>query len=72
MLEQYGDVLNPRDVAKILGVGKNRVYEMMQNGIIKAIRLGNIWRIPKTYMIEYLSTCGYTQSTPMNDSINNS
>ncbi len=65
MLEQYDDVLTASDLARILSIGKNRIYEMLEKGTVKSIRIGNQWRIPKTAVIEYLSTCGYTQSMPV-------
>ena len=54
MLEKYPDVLTPDDVIEILNIGRNKVYEMLNNGTIKSIRIGSKHRIPKKILIEYL------------------
>lgn len=54
MLEKYPDVLIPDDVIEILNIGRNKVYEMLNNGTIKSIRIGRKHRIPKKILIEYL------------------
>lgn len=47
MFDQYPEVLSVYDVAEVLGTGKNRIYELVNSGKLKAFRLGNVWRIPK-------------------------
>jgi len=54
MLEKYPDVLTSDDVIEILNIGRNKVYEMLNNGTIKSIRIGRKHRIPKKILIEYL------------------
>ena len=54
MLENYPDVLTPDDVIKILNIGRNKVYEMLNNGTLRSIRIGRKHRIPKKILIEYL------------------
>jgi len=46
--------LIPDDVIEILNIGRNKVYEMLNNGTIKSIRIGRKHRIPKKILIEYL------------------
>ena len=48
------DVLTPDDVIKILNIGRNKVYEMLNNGTLRSIRIGRKHRIPKKILIEYL------------------
>ena len=54
MLEKYPDVLTPDHVIEILNIGRNKVYEMLNNGTIKSIRIGRKHRIPKKILIDYL------------------
>lgn len=54
MFDNYNDVLNVRDVCEALGIGKNSCYELLKSGAIKSIRIGNIHKIPKVYLIEYV------------------
>ena len=54
MLEQYQDIMTTYEVTEALCIGKNRVYELLGNGILKGFRNGNIWKIPKEAVIEYI------------------
>ncbi|MCD7922736.1 MAG: helix-turn-helix domain-containing protein [Clostridiales bacterium] len=47
MFDQYPEILSIYDAAEVLGTGKNRIYELVNSGKLKAFRLGNVWRIPK-------------------------
>ncbi len=42
------------ETAKLLGVGKTRVYEGVADGTIPAIRLGGRWIIPKFALHRFL------------------
>ena len=54
ILADYEDVLRPEDVQAILHVGRNTVYKSLAEGKIRSIRIGNQYRIPKRYLIEYI------------------
>ena len=45
MFERYGDVITARELMDILNVGKNKVYKLLADGDIKAVRIGKNWRI---------------------------
>jgi excisionase family DNA binding protein len=53
-LAEYGDILRPEDVQKILHVGRNTVYRYLAEGTIKSIRIGNQYRVPKLYLIDFI------------------
>jgi len=55
-LSEYGDVLRPEDVQRILRVGRNTVYKYLSAGEIRSIRIGNQYRIPKRYLIDFMFT----------------
>ena len=56
MLQEYPDILTPKEVMEILGVGKNLLYELLKDGVIPAKRIkGKIWRIAKKDLICYIS-----------------
>ena len=45
------------DAADILMVGKNRIYELLNQGKIKGMRNGkSTWRIPKISIYQYIQT----------------
>ena len=54
MLNKYKDILTVKDLCEILGIGKNTAYRLLKNGEIKSIRIGNKYKIPKEYLLEYL------------------
>ena len=54
MLNNYEDILTVSDVAQILYIGKNRVYELLDNGNLKGFRIGRVWKIPKEAVREYI------------------
>ncbi len=59
MLNKYKDILTVKDLCEILGIGKNTAYRLLQNGEIKSIRIGNKYKIPKEYLLEYIGVKPY-------------
>lgn len=56
MLDNYNDVLTTKELKEVLRIGFNKVYELLKNGDIKSLRVGNKIIIPKTAVLEYLQT----------------
>lgn len=54
LLKEYGDILLPGDVQKILHIGRNTVYKYLANGTIKSKCIAGKYRIPKLYLLEYM------------------
>ena len=54
MFNQYQDIMSVYDVSEALYIGKNRVYELLENGAIKGFRIGRVWKIPKEALKEYI------------------
>ncbi len=54
VLIDYPDVLTPEDVQEILHLSRSTVYELLMGGVIKSIRIGKKYRIPKLYMLQFL------------------
>ena len=57
MLDEYDDVLNAEDICKILNIGRNTVYKLLNDGKVQAVRCGRNWRISKQAIIDYIN-CG--------------
>ena len=47
MLEGIDDLFTTEQVAEILKIGKNALYELLASGTLKAYRNGRVWRIPR-------------------------
>lgn len=54
MLNDYEDIMTVSDISKILYIGKNRVYELLETGKLKGFRIGRVWKIPKEALREYI------------------
>ena len=54
MFSNYDDVLTVSDVAEILYVGRNTVYELLNSGALEGFRIGKTWRIPKVNLEKYI------------------
>ena len=54
MFPEYNNILCVNDVCEILMVGSNRVYELLNSGLLKGFRIGRTWRIPKKSLETYI------------------
>lgn len=52
--EDIPDVLNMRDLQKILGVCRNTAYRLIHENRIGYLRIGKTIRIPKVHFIDYI------------------
>ena len=57
MFSKYPDVVSVSELMDMLHIGKNTAYELLQSGKIKSIKIGKKYRIPKSFVIEYLQCC---------------
>lgn len=49
-------VFTVEQLAAFLGIGKNTAYDLVRCGKIKSIRVGHMIRIPKSALIDFLSS----------------
>ena len=42
------------ELCDALMIGKNAAYRLLKEGKIKAFRIGRIWKIPRSSLMEYL------------------
>ena len=47
-------ILTVKEVAEVLGLGRNTVYELVQQGKIRSIRIGRQIKVPKSALVEFL------------------
>lgn len=48
-------VLKVEDLAKVLSIGMNSAYELVRSGQVRSVKVGRIYRIPKSAVDEYLN-----------------
>ncbi len=51
-------VLDVVDISDTLKIGRNKAYELIANGDIKAIKIGNHYRVLRDSFIEFLKGQG--------------
>ena len=50
----YPDAPSPEQVRQILGIGSRLAYRLLRTGAIPSVRMGRLYRVPKTAVIDYL------------------
>ena len=46
-----------QDVAEALRIGRDKSYEIMQNGKMKVLKFGKVIRVRRENFIEYVNSC---------------
>lgn len=54
MFTDYPDLLSINELRHMLGVSKHKAYDLINDGSINAIKIGNAFRIPKINVINYV------------------
>ncbi len=54
MFEKYQDIMTVSEVAEALHIGKNRVYKLLNQNLIKGFRIGSVWKISKRELEQYI------------------
>lgn len=55
LFREYDDVVTVDDVMKMLHIGRNNVYKLLNDNSIKTIKVGKRFIIPKRSVIEFLT-----------------
>lgn len=55
MFENCNDILTVKEVHSILKIGKNMLYNLLQDGTLKSIRFGRKYLIPKQFLIDFVN-----------------
>lgn len=54
LLKDYQDVLTPKDIKEVLGIGKNAVYKLLNDNKISSFKIGSHFKITKLALLDYL------------------
>lgn len=55
MFADYPDVIDVNQLMDMLHIGRNKAYEILNNGEIKFFKIGKKFRITKESVIDYVS-----------------
>jgi excisionase family DNA binding protein len=47
-------LLKAEDVARLLGIGRTKVYEMMASGELPVVRIGTAVRVPRQRLLDWI------------------
>jgi len=61
MFEDYNDILRVQDIQSALRIGRTRAYELVKEGKLARLRVGNKILVPKKSLIEYVEQNCYNQ-----------
>ncbi len=62
ILTDYPDIISVKQLKDILSIGNNSVYDLLDNGIIKGLRWGRTWKIPKINVIAFMNQLNISQT----------
>lgn len=54
MFAQYEDMVTIDNLCKMLSIGRNAAYTLLNAGKIKAFKIGRVWKIPRMAVEEYI------------------
>ena len=54
MFDLYPDILTVEQLCDAFQIGKNTAYELLNSGQLNAIKMGNVWKIPKRNLIDFV------------------
>lgn len=47
-------LMTPPELAVYLGIGRNRAYNLLKDGVIKGFRIGSTWKVSKEAVDRYI------------------
>ncbi len=54
MFSEYPDIVNIRQLQTMLGISRHAAYDLLADGSIRGLKLGNAYKIPKINVIRYV------------------
>ena len=54
IFKNYPDILDVGQMSKLLSVSKKTAYKLLKEGIVKSLKVGREYKIPKINIIRYL------------------
>ena len=55
IFSEYPDVISVDDLQKMLKIGRNSAYDILKAGLIKTVKVGKRYIIPKQSVINFLA-----------------
>lgn len=55
MFPDYPDIVTVRQLQEMLGVSRHLAYDLINNGEVQAVKIGNSFKIPKVSVIHFVT-----------------
>lgn len=56
MFREYPDILRIDEIQSMLQIGRNSAYNLLKQGLIKSIKIGKKYIIPKQSVIDFVES----------------
>ncbi|MCM1167077.1 MAG: helix-turn-helix domain-containing protein [Lachnospiraceae bacterium] len=54
MFNEYSNIVTVDELCEMLRIGRNKAYDLLRNGEVKAFRSGRLWIISKSSVEEFV------------------
>lgn len=54
MFPEYPDIVDIKQLQKMLGISRHLAYDLISEGTIRGVKIGNTFKIPKVNVIRYV------------------
>lgn len=54
MFPEYPDIIDVKQLQKMLGISRHLAYDLINDGAIRGVKIGNAFKIPKVNVIRYV------------------
>lgn len=66
MFSEYPDIITVDHLTKMLKIGKSSAYSLLQNNLIRHVKVGRKYIIPKQAVLSFVGGMCYTDSQIIN------
>lgn len=63
VFKEYPDILNVKQVSKLLGVSTKTIYKLINQGSLSSLKVGREFRVTKVMLMKYMKVLGNSPST---------
>lgn len=54
MFPEYPDIVDVKQLQEMLGISRHLAYDLINDGYIRGVKVGNAFKIPKVSVIRYV------------------
>lgn len=54
MFPEYPDIVDVKQLQQMLGISRHLAYDLIGDGYIRGVKIGNAFKIPKVSVIRYV------------------